>query len=355
MNEYKLALLGFGNVGQSLARLLLAKRGELRDRYDLGFRVVGVAARRAGAALDPSGIDLERALAAVEGGRPLAELSSEAAPSDSFDFIRQSGADVLFEATPVDYDTGQPAIDYLQTALETGMHAVSANKGPVVHAYRALTDLARRQRRHYRFESAVMDGAPLFSLWREALPGARLLSFRGVLNSTTNLILTLMEAGQSFDEAVAQAQSIGVAETDPSGDILGWDAAVKVAALVTVLMEAPLKPQEIERQGIEGITPALVRETREQGFRWKLVCQASRDGDGPIVARVAPERLPPEDPLYGVMGTSSSVAFESDVLGRLTIIEENPGPDTTAYGMLADFLNAIRSHAPNVGGFSPAK
>jgi homoserine dehydrogenase len=120
-----------------------------------------------------------------------------------------------------------------------------------------------------------------------------------VLNSTTNLILTQMETGQTFDQAVAKAQSIGVAETDPSGDILGWDAAVKVAALVTVLMDTPLLPQQVERQGIEGITPTLVREAREQGRRWKLVCQAERAGAG-VRARVAPAQIAPEDPLHGV-------------------------------------------------------
>jgi homoserine dehydrogenase len=340
-DTHDLALLGFGNVGRSLARLLLRKQDELRRRYGLEFRVVGIAARRAGAAIDPAGLDLEAALALVAREGRLAELSPSTAPADPLAFIRDCGADVLFEATPVNYDTGEPATEYLRAALTAGMHAISANKGPVVHAYRELTALAEHEGRRYLFESAVMDGAPIFSLWRQALPGARLQSFRGVLNSTTNLILTLMEDGQTFDEAVRQAQTIGVAETDPSGDILGWDAAVKVAALVTVLMDTPLKPQEVERQGIEGITPSLVREMREEGRRWKLVCQAHLDEAGRVEARVGPEKLSPDDPLYGVMGTSSSIAFESDVLGRLTVIEENPGPDTTAYGMLADFLNAV--------------
>jgi len=242
----------------------------------------------------------------------------------------------------VSYETGRPAIDHLRAGLEAGMHVITANKGPVVHAYRELRDLARRQNRHFYFESSVMDGAPIFSLWRAALPGARLQSFRGVLNSTTNLILTLMESGQTFDEAVAQAQAIGVAETDPSGDILGWDAAVKVAALVTVLMDSPLLPQQVERQGIEGITPSLLREAREEGRRWKLICEAEHV-DGAVRARVAPERIGPDDPLYGVMGTSSSITFVSDVLGRLTVTEEDPGPETTAYGLLADFINAVRT------------
>lgn len=345
MQQVDLALLGFGNVGRALARLLLAKRDDLKDRYGIDWRVVGIAGRRAGGAIDPSGIDLQRALAVVDRGGSLAELSasrtegSQSAPAGT-DFVRACGAEVLFENTPVNYETGQPAIDHLRAALDAGMHAITANKGPVVHAYRELRDLAHARGKRFLFESSVMDGAPLFSLWRAALPGARLLSFRGILNSTTNLILTLMESGQTFDEAVAQAQSIGVAETDPRGDILGWDAAVKVAALATVLMDAPILPQQVERQGIEGITPMLVREAREEGRRWKLVCRAEH-GAGGLQASVAPERLTPDDPLYSVMGTSSSITFVSDVLGPLTIMEDNAGPDTTAYGLLADLINCV--------------
>ncbi len=339
--EFSLALLGFGNVGQALARLLLRKRAEL-EAEGIAWRVVGIATRRHGAAIDPQGIDLERALAVAEGGEDLSALSAQPAPADGVAFVRACGADVLFENTPVNYETGQPAVDHLRAALESGMHAITANKGPVVHAYRELTDLARRQGRCFYFESAVMDGAPIFSLWREALPGARLESFRGILNSTTNLILTLMEQGRSYEAAVAHAQAIGIAETDPSGDTQGWDAAIKVAALVTVLMDHPLKPAEVEREGIEGLTLEQVQQARAEGRRWKLVCQARRT-ESEIETRVAPEKVGPEDPLYGVMGTSSAVTFHTDVLGPLTVAEENPGPDTTAYGLLADFLNALRS------------
>jgi homoserine dehydrogenase len=186
-----------------------------------------------------------------------------------------------------------------------------------------------------------MDGAPIFSLFREALPAARLLGFRGVLNSTTNLILTLMEKGESFDSAVAYAQKIGIAETDPSGDIDGWDAAVKVAALATVLMDTPLKPQQVDRQGIRGITTAEIAQARAAGKRWKLVCSARRTPEG-ILGRVAPEMVEVASPLYGVEGTTSVVQFESDVLGQLSVVESDPGPHTTAYGLLADFLNAVR-------------
>ena len=338
MGHYKLALLGFGNVGKALARLLLDKQEELHRRYAITFSVVGICTGKHGAALNPGGIDLERALTIVD----LTGLSDLAAPLDAIDFIRRSGADVLFENTPVNYDSGQPAVDHLRAALEAGMHAITANKGPVVHAYRSLTELAKVKGRKFYFESAVMDGAPIFSLFREALPGAQLHSLRGLLNSTTNMILTCMERGETFEQAVAYCQQIGIAETDPSGDIDGWDASVKVAALATVLMGIPTLPSEVDRQGIREITPGEIERARSEGKRWKLVCTASRVGDG-VQARVAPEMVGADSPLYGVQGTTSIVQFETDVLGLLSVIEADPGPNTTAYGLLADFINAVSS------------
>jgi homoserine dehydrogenase len=347
MIHIRLAFLGFGNVGQALARLLLRKREELRTHYQLAFMVTGIATGRHGVAIDPHGIDLEDALAALAAGEALDGLSALPGISGASDFIAGCGANVMFECTPVNYLTGQPAVDYLRTAIEHGMHAVSANKGPVVHAYRELTALAQAKGVKYYFESAVMDGAPIFSLCRETLPAISLHAFRGILNSTTNLILTRMEAGESFDQAVAYAQAIGIAETDPSGDVDGWDAAVKVAALATVLMDVPLKPQEVDRTGIRGITPAEIARARAAGKRWKLVCSAHRQGEG-VIGCVGPELVGADSSLFGVGGTSSVIQFETDVLPGLSIVETDPSPETTAYGMLADFLNAVR-HAPSAG------
>jgi homoserine dehydrogenase len=337
-NELRLAFIGFGNVARALARLLLAKGQLLEERYGVRTRSVGVATGRHGAVLRPDGLDLERALALVGSGQSLESLGVPA-PSDGIDFLHAVEADVLLESIPVNYATGQPALGYLQAALQRGMHAITANKGPVVHGYRVLTDLARRRGRRFLFESAVMDGAPIFSLWRETMPAAELTSFRGILNSTTNLILTRMEAGESYAQALAYAQSIGIAETDPSGDILGWDAAVKVAALVTVLMDTPLTPDRVERRGIDGLKLDDVLAATREGRRWKLVCSAVRTGSG-ILARVEPELVDAGDPLFTVTGTSSAVTFTTDVLPSLTVTEGNPGPETTAYGMLADLLRA---------------
>jgi len=342
MPHYNLALLGFGNVGRALARLMLRKQDELKTRYDITFAVTGIATGRRGIAIDPNGLDLERALEIVESGGNLPSISNiQYLISNNIDFIRHSHAQVLFENTPVSYADGEPAITHLRTALELGMHALTANKGPVVHAHRALTALAAKHGIHFFHESTVMDGAPIFSLFRGALPAAQLKSFRGVLNSTTNLILGRMENGESFDDAVKYAQKIGIAETDPSGDVDGWDAAIKVSALVTVLMEIPLQPAQVDRTGIGGLTPVDISHAKAEGKRWKLVCSATRAGDG-VTARVAPELVGPESPLFGVNGTSSIVQFETDVLGLLSVVEDNPGPDTTAYGLLADFVNAVK-------------
>ena len=341
MTHYNLALIGFGNVGRAFARLLERKQAELQTTYGITCASTAIATGRHGAAIHPGGIPGAEAAAHVEAGGSLADFSAVPAPTDMFELIRTCGADVLFENTPVNYETGQPAAAHLEAALRAGMHAITANKGPVVHAYGALRALAQEQKRKFFFEGTVMDGAPIFSLFREALPGARLLGFRGVLNSTTNLILTLMEQGKSFDEAVAYAQQIGIAETDPSGDIDGWDAAVKVAALATVLMDTPFKPQQVDRQGIRGITPAEMLRAKEAGKRWKLVCSARRTEDG-IAGRVAPEMVAVDSPLYGVEGTTSVVQFETDVLGLLSVVESDPGKDTTAYALLADFIHAVQ-------------
>lgn len=346
MQHIKLVLIGFGNVGRAFAKLVEMKRETLATQFGITTHIVGILTGRHGGVLDPEGIEIESAISLIEKGRSLEELGQMQFTEGAVNLIRASGAHVMLENTPVDYDSGQPAINHIETALESGMHAITANKGPVVHAYRELTKLATSQKRKFFFESTVMDGAPIFSIWRSGLPGAKLRSFRGVLNSTTNLILSLMETGTSFEDAIRKAQSIGIAETDPSGDLEGWDAAVKVAALTTVLMDHPLLPSQVDRQGIEDFNTEIVTSAANENKRWKLVCEAQRSSHG-VTARVSPQMLAAEDPLFNVMGTSSAITFHSDVLGALTVLEEDPGPHTTAYGLLADMLNAL-GHKPAV-------
>jgi homoserine dehydrogenase len=328
MTHYNLALLGF------------RKRETLQADHGITFSFTGIATGSKGRLVDPAGLDIEKALALIEAGETLEGLYKSRV-ADNFDFIARSEAHVLFENTPVNYQTGQPAVDHLRTALGMGMHAITANKGPVVHALDELEELAAASGVRFFYEGTVMDGAPIFSLFRGALPAAEVRAIKGVLNSTTNLMLDRMEAGDTFDQAVAAAQALGVAETDPSGDVDGWDAAIKIAALASVLMGVRLKPSDVDREGIRGVGPAEIAEAVAAGKRWKLVCTAEREGDG-VQARVAPELVGVESPMYGVTGTTSIIQFETDVLGRLSIVEEDPGKETTAYGLLADFIHAVK-------------
>lgn len=327
--------MGFGNVGKAFVALLDRKKQDLRNSYGVEVRLTGVASRHLGWLVAPSGFDPAKLLAA--------DFSGARTATDIHEWLEVGATDAMFETTSLNAATGQPAVDYVRAALESGAHAISANKGPVVHAHRELTALATAMRRRFLFESAVMDGVPIFSLFREAMPAVEIHSFRGVLNSTTNVILECMESGMTFDEAVKKAQELGVAESDPSDDIEGVDAAVKVVALANVLMNAELKLGDVDRCGIREITSHHLRHARDLGQVWKLVCAASREPDGSVAAHVRPEHLKLDDPLAQVKGTSSVISFATDVLPQLIITEQDPGLETTAYGLLADFLTAIRS------------
>jgi homoserine dehydrogenase len=343
--HYKLAFIGFGNVARALARLLIRKQDLLKSQYDITFSFTGIATGRHGFAVNPNGIDIENVFALVESGWDISSLSSIAV-QDSFAVIQHSQADVMFENSPVNTQTGQPALDHIRMALELGMHAITANKGPVVHGYRELTALAKSKGKTFGFESTVLGGAPVFSVFRETFPLAELSSFKGILNATTNIILSRMENGESYEDAVKYCQSVGVAETDPRNDVDGWDAAIKVAALITVLMDTPFTPQQVSLTGIRGITPEMITKAKIEGKRYKLVCSVEKVGDQ-IKARVAPELVESSSPLYGMMNSSTGVSFRTDVLPdySITISEREGmagGPIETAYGLFADFVNAAK-------------
>jgi homoserine dehydrogenase len=343
--HYNLALIGFGNVARALARLLLRKQDLLKSQYDITFSFTGISTRRHGSAVNPNGLDINKALELVEGGQSISALSSLDV-QDSLTVIKSSSANVMFENSPVNTQTGQPALDHIRLALELGMHAITANKGPVVHGYRELTALAKSQGKTFAFESTVLGGSPIFSVFRETFPLAELSSFKGILNATTNIILSRMEKGESYEDAVKYCQSVGVAETDPTNDVDGWDAAIKVAALITVLMDTPFTPQQVNPIGIRGITRDMIEKASAEGKRYKLVCFVEKTSDQ-IHARVVPELVDTSSPLYGMMNSSTGVTFRTDVLPdySITVSEREGmggGPIETAYGLFADFVNVAK-------------
>jgi homoserine dehydrogenase len=338
----------------------------LRDEYNISYRITGIASRRLGWIADSSGLDSAALLSpnsdSLAGlARARRPRPHEPQPSNLPDWLTAARADVLFEATSLNVETGRPAIDHIRAALEHGAHAITANKGPIVHAYRELRALAAKQGKRFLFESTVMDGVPIFSLF-DQLPAIHLQGFHGILNSTTNVILSEMEKGLTLDAALRKAQDLGIAETDATHDLDGWDAAVKTAALITVLMDtsnargvadAPVRPstppirlEEIEREGIRDLTPEAVRNARRDGWPYKLVCRAKRENEGAharIKASVKPEKVLSSTPMAKIAGTSSYIYFETDIFPGLAITEENPGLYATAYGMLADFVRAVRT------------
>lgn len=336
MKQYNLCFLGFGNVGRALARLFVAKSAELRDQYGILFRVTGVASRRIGWLANSDGFDVATLLSS----NPLVGQSSV---DNVTGWLKAAQPDAVFETTSLNPDSGQPAIDYLRAVLDAGAHAITANKGVLVHGYQELAALARTRGRQLLFESAVLDSAPVFSLFREALPAVKLRGFSGLFSSTTNVIIETMEAGRSFEEGLKTAQELGVTETDASHDIDGWDATVKVCALANVLMNIPLKPAEVNREGIRELTHRKVQAARAEGKPFKLIARAKLTGDGKIAASVRPEQILASDPLGNVRGTSLGIHFELDMMPGLTITSHRPNLQSTAYGLLADFINAVKT------------
>lgn len=332
MKLYRICFLGFGNVGRALAKLFVSKSTELREKYGVEWEVVGVATRRMGWRASENAIDVARL---IDGG-------DETERVEGIDqWLARAKPDVVFETTSLNPETGQPAIEYLRKSLQAGAHTITANKAPLVYAYDELNEIAIAQGKRFMFEATVLDSAPVFSLFRETLPAVRVRGFSGAFNSTTNVIIETMEAGRSFDEGVKTAQELGVAETDPSHDVDGWDSIMKVCAMARVILRVPLLPSNVRREGIRGLDHATLQTARAEGRPYKLVSRVVVNADGSVTASVRPEQVAASDPLGGVRGTSLAIHFELDVMPGLTIMSHRPNLQSTAYGLLADFLNAL--------------
>ena len=338
--DIRIALVGFGNVGRRFAERLRGPYARALRAAGAHVRVTGIATARHGLAIDPRGIDLSRALRLVAKGRSLEMLNRRPRIRDVRAFMARVPADVLIEITTLDPKSGQPAIDHVRRALGRGMHVVTANKGPVAFALRSLRALAARKKRLFLHEGAVMDGTPVFNLADRCLRGARIVSFRGTLNSTTNLVLSRMEEGLTASAAVKEAQALGIAEADPRNDLEGWDAAVKGCALANALMGASVRPSQVRRRGIAGLTTGDARRAVRAGMRLRLVVQGVRQGRRVRVI-VAPEWIPFGDPLSGC-GPDAALVLETDLMGEIGVFERGATVDQTAYALVSDLIQVVR-------------
>jgi homoserine dehydrogenase len=337
-----LALIGFGKVARRFVALLEEEHERLVRDYDLQWRIVGLATRRHGSHFDPLGID-PQSLAG-----PLPPLDPSLNTFMVIEQLGQSEADlrVVVETTTLDVKNGQPAIDHVRAAIETGCHVVSANKGPVAFAYAALRDEAAAAGVHFLFEGAVMDGVPIFNLVRETLPVVDIRGFRGVINSTTNHILTAMERGEPFDEALARMQEEGIAEADPSLDLDGWDAATKAAALANVLLDARVTPLTVKRAGIRTSHAERAQKALANGRRLKLVASAVRSDSGSVTITVEPLELPTSDLLASLDGKANALVLDTNMLGEIAICQLGGSLTHTAYALLSDLVTVRTRPVP---------
>jgi homoserine dehydrogenase len=336
----RLLLLGFGNIGGKLAELL-PDRASHPALADLDAAVVGIVTGRRGAVANADGIDLVAAAAHLRARGSFAG-HPDAAPLDSPTAVAALDYDVLVDTTPLSVTgRGEPTRGWLRAALARGRHVVTCNKGPIAWGYRELAAEARRRRAGLFFETTVMDGAPLFALARAGLRGSRIDRLEGILNSTTNFVLGRLERGEELDAAVRAAQVAGMAEADPTLDLDGWDAAVKLAVLVNVLMDVPLEPEAIARASLRDVEPGRAAAVAAAGRRLKLVARAERRADG-VLAEVALREVPAGDPFGLVEGSGAALRITGDILGTIVLAQELPDLSATAYGVIAD-LFAVQS------------
>jgi homoserine dehydrogenase len=312
----------------------------------LGFTpvVTGIATARHGVAIDAGGLDPTACAAAVRDGRSLTPLHRGPAVGSSLRFIRSVPADVLIEVTPLDPRRGEPATSHARAALRRGLHVITANKGPVAFARSALRTLAERRGLQFRHEGAIMDGTPVFNLLERCLPGVEVRAFRGTLNSTSSLVLARMENGTSARAALREAQTLGIAEADPSLDLDGWDAAVKLCALANTLWGTTLRPARVKRTGIAAVTRLDVRRAAKAGARLRLVARAER-GRGRVLASVGPERVRLGDPLAGD-GPDAALVLSTDLAGEVGVFQRGGTVDQTAYALLADLVAILSPGEP---------
>jgi homoserine dehydrogenase len=357
-----LVLVGFGNVGRRFVRLLDECASELRKANLADWRVVAIATARHGVARDLRGLDVARALDLAERGLSLdaadapASLGPGTAPAvgsgvqlieQVAEALRAAGSTrplVVVETTVLDIGAGQPAIDHVRAGLRAGAHVITANKGPVAFAYAELDALAQTAGRAFLFEGAVMDGIPIFNMIRATLPAVRITGFSGVVNSTTNFIITAMEGGREFAESLAEMQAAGIAEADASLDVDGWDAAAKASALANVLLGARMTPQLVERAGIGDLTGTAVREAVARGNRLKLVARGERRG-GAASVRVGVEELPAGHLFATLTGQQNALQLETDLLGSFAIAQLGGGLTQTAYALVTDLVAVSRHGA----------
>jgi homoserine dehydrogenase len=336
----KIGLIGCGTVGQGFLEILDRKAGDLKRDFGFEAKVVAITDKIKGTLMVPGGIDIKKVLALLGAGKTLAEYKpgKKSGVMDPLEVIDVCGADIIAELTYTNIQTGEPATSYIKKALQKGIHIATSNKGPAALHYKELREIARKKKVQFRIEGTVMSGTPVFTLFESGFAGNAVKEIKGILNGTTNFILSKMELDDmSYDDALALAQKLGYAEADPTADVGGFDALAKVVILSNVILDGDIRPSDITPQGITAITKQMVMDARKEGYRYKLIAGTKREG-AKITAGVAPQKLLLSDPLAGVMGAQNALTFDMDLLGKVTIQGPGAGKLETGDSILQDIL-----------------
>ena len=331
MEKIRIVLIGYGNVGQAFVRMLERKKEYIEERFGKTPVISAIVTGRRGGLICPEGVDTSSITD---------DMFNKSL--DALSVIKTGEYDIMAELTPINIMTGQPATDHIRCALELGKHVITANKGPIAWHYRELRDLAQAKGVQFCHEATVMDGAPVYNLVKENLMGCKITEVKGILNATTNFILTEMEKGVSYEDAIEEGRRQGFVEADPSMDLDGWDASAKLTALMNVLMDVEITPMDIRRTGIGGITKEQIDSAAAEGKKIKLLCHGWMEEGRPI--GVVEPTLVDENDMAAIMdATMSYVTINTDLTGEMTMVEHafEPEIDHTAYGVLSDFLRIL--------------
>lgn len=342
---HKLAFIGFGIVGQGLAEILRDKKEALKQEEGFESEIVAISDLMKGSIYHPNGLDIDTALHVLKETGNLENYPQTpglVTGWDSLKTIRETNADTIIEVSYTDVKTGQPAIDHCKAAFESGKNVVMTNKGPVALAYKELSEVAKKHGVYWGFEGTVMSGTPALRMPIATLAGNDITEIRGILNGTTNYILTKMETeGVSYEEALKEAQELGYAEADPTSDVEGYDARYKIVILSNYVMNAPLTVEDVSCKGITDITLKDIEEAKAEGKRWKLLAKARKEG-GEVIASIAPEKVDVTDPLASISGAVNAVTYECDLLGTVTLSGAGAGKVETGFSLLIDLITINR-------------
>ena len=338
----KIALIGFGVVGQAFAEMIRDKKAMLKEKYGLDAEIVAIAGRSKGSIYDPDGLDLELLLRKFDKTGTLESYPRGKKGLTSLESITDTGADIIAEVTITNIETGEPALSHVKAALSHGKHVVTSNKGPAALAFKELKKLADKNHVQYRIESTVLSGTPAINLVSENLAGHKIYGVKGIINGTTNYILSKMEQGEKYEDVLREAQELGYTEADPRADVEGWDAVAKIMILGNALLSGELKVDDVELEGITGITSEDIMAAKSRGQRVKLIAEAYIE-EGVVKAKVSPESIHLSDPLAGVSGTLNALTVMTDGLQEVTVIGGGAGGVGTAHGLLSDIIAIQRT------------